>query len=117
MADGCEDPTDLDHCSYLEPVLQSLQQELFALPLLLSFLLSVVLLGLGGANDQVELGHGDDPGVTVGSVEGDLEGDLTNESWEKINAQSCDYGDYGVPVSSFPTQTQHRFWLLMNFKQ
>lgn len=56
---------------------------MFALSLVLLFLLAVVLLQLGGANDEVELGHGDDPWVTVRTVERNLEGNLPDEAWRK----------------------------------
>lgn len=69
--------------TYSEFVFERLQEAFFALPLLLSLSLSIILLQLGGADDQVELGHGDDPGVAVRPVERDLEGDLPNEAWWK----------------------------------
>lgn len=66
--------------SYFEFVLECLQQVFLALPLLLFLLLGIILLQLSRTDDQVELGHGDDPGVTVRPVERDLECDLSNEA-------------------------------------
>lgn len=56
----------------LEFVFKSFEEALFALPFLLFLLLIIVLLQLSWANDQVELGHGDHPRVTVRPVERDL---------------------------------------------
>jgi len=67
--------------TYFELVLQGLEEACLALPLLLPLLLSVVFLLLGWADDEVELRHGDDPGVAVRPVERDLEGDLPDEAW------------------------------------
>ena len=62
-------------------VLQRFEEELLALLLLLALPLLVKLLGAGGADDEVELGDGDDPRVAVEPVEGDLQGDLPDEAW------------------------------------
>lgn len=72
----------------LEFVFISFEEALLALPLLLFLLLIIVLLQLGRADDQVELGHGDHPGVAVRPVERDLQGDLPNEAWDKQEAHS-----------------------------
>lgn len=69
--------------THLEFVFKSFEEVFFALSLLLFLLLLIVLLQLSGANDQVELGHGDHPWVTVRPVEGDLQSDLSNEAWNK----------------------------------
>lgn len=66
---------------YFEFVFEGLEEPFFALSLLLLLLLPVIVLQLGGANDQVELGHGNHPRVTVRPVEWDLEGNLSNEAW------------------------------------
>lgn len=68
---------------YLESVFKRFEEVFFALPLLLFLLLLIILLQLSWTNDQVELGHGDDPWVTVRPVERDLQSDLSNEAWKK----------------------------------
>lgn len=75
----------------LEFVFISFEETLFALPFLLFLLLIIVLLQLGRADDQVELGHGDHPWVTVRPVERDLQGDLSNEAWNE-STESSDQG-------------------------
>lgn len=66
--------------TYFEFVLESFEEAFFAFSLLVYVPLPIILLQLGRANNQVELGHGDDPWVTVRPVERDLESDLSNEA-------------------------------------
>lgn len=58
--------------THFEFIFQSFEEVLFAFPRFLFFLLRVKLLRLSGADDEVELGHRDDPRVTVRPVERDL---------------------------------------------
>lgn len=69
--------------TYFEFVFESLKEVFFALSLFLLLLFRIIFLQLGGADDQVELGHGNDPRVTVRPIERDLESDLSNEAWWK----------------------------------
>lgn len=67
----------------LESVFKSFEEEFLAPSLLLFLLLLIILLQLSWTNDQVELGHGDHPWVTVRPVERDLQRDLSNEAWDQ----------------------------------
>lgn len=67
--------------TYFEFVLESLEKACFAFPLLPSLLLSIIFLLMGGADDEVQLGHRDDPRVAVRPVERDLQSDLSDEPW------------------------------------
>lgn len=67
----------------LELVFISFEEVFLAPSLLLFLLLLIILLQLSWTNDQVELGHGDHPWVTVRPVERDLQSDLSNEAWEQ----------------------------------
>lgn len=60
-------PTDLPL------VLECLEQLFLAITHSLPLRLLVIVLGSGWTDDEIELGHGEDPGATVGSVEPDLE--------------------------------------------